>query len=140
MGCFMENPGTPQPGGGKVAAMDRPKVRIAGTCYLVVLDEKHHFVNRGRCSCGEPCDAIRRVALYLRTGGRRAPTGIPLPPLIVPRRCPICGAEAKPAPQLDTRRGRGWLCVEDPSHFWHVRLESLRRWLKQNRWNVRKAA
>lgn len=121
--------------------MDRPKVRIAGTCYLVVLNGQHHFIHRDRrCSCGQACEAVRLVAEYLRAGGRRAPIGIPLPPLTVPKRCPICGADARPTPQLDTRCGRGWRCAEDPSHFWHVRLEPLRRWLKQNRWNVRKAA
>ena len=121
--------------------MDKPKVQIAGTCYLVVLHGKYHFVSQNRrCSCGETCEAVRLVSEYLRAGGRRAPMGIPLPPLTVPRRCPICDADARPAPQLDTRHGRGWRCVEDPSHFWHVRLEPLRRWLKQNRWNARKAA
>jgi len=66
--------------------------------------------------------------------------GIPLPPLVVPKRCPICGAEAKPDARLDMRRGRGWRCTEDPSHFWHVRLEPLRRWLKAHRWSMSKAA
>ncbi len=141
MGGTVENCGAAQSRGGQVAAMDEGKVRIAGTCYLVTLHGKHHFVSQSRrCSCGQSCEAVRLVAQYLRTGGRRAPMGIPLPLLTVPKQCPICGAEARPAPQLDTKRCRGWWCAEDPSHFWHVRLEPLRRWLKQNRWNVRKAA
>lgn len=121
--------------------MDEPKVRIAGTCYLVTVDGRHHFVGRDRrCSCGRSCEAVRLVMEYLRAGGRRAPAGIPLPPLTVPKRCPICGAEAKPVPQLNTRRGWGWRCVEDSSHFWHVQLEPLRRWLQENQWGHKKAA
>jgi len=121
--------------------MEERKVRVFGMIYRVRLGGKDHFVSPSRrCSCGEWCEAVRLVAEYLRAGGRRAPTGIPLPPLVVPKECPICGAEVRPAPDLDTRGGRGWRCVEDPSHFWHVRLEPLRRWLKANRWNVRRAA
>lgn len=120
--------------------MDEGKVRIAGMCYLVTLEGEQHWVTReGRCSCGRRCEAVRLVLAYLRGGGRRAPTGIPLPPVTVPKRCPICGAEVSAAPDLDTAGGRGWRCVEDASHFWHVRLEPLRRWLLQNRWHARKA-
>lgn len=120
--------------------MGERRVRIFGMMYLVTLEGKDHFVSPSRrCSCGRSCEAVRLVAEYLRAGGRRAPTGIPLPSLTVPKQCPICGAEVIPAPALDTSGGRGWRCVEDASHFWHVRLEPLRRWLTQNRWRVRKA-
>lgn len=114
--------------------MEKPRVRIAGTHYLVELDGQDHYVSFRRCSCGRACQAVRLVAEYLASGGRPAPAGIPLPTLTVPKQCPLCGAEVKADHWLDGRKGRGWRCTQDPSHYWYVRSEPMRRWLQANRW------
>ncbi len=52
----------------------------------------------------------------------------------MPKQCPLCGAEVKADYRLDGRKLRGWRCTQDPSHYWYVRSEPMRRWLQANRW------
>lgn len=46
----------------------------------------------------------------------------------VPSRCPICDAPALPDRYLNSRAGPGWRCSLEPTHFWQVRMEPLRRY------------
>ena len=115
-----------------------PRVSLTRTLYLVHVDGVLHRVRRDRvCDCGgtpqRPCPAIPLVQEYLAAGGQR-PLGRhedtwPDRWLRVPPLCPICDCPTVADRYLDSSHGPGWRCAFDTSHYWSVRLNSLRRYL-----------
>ena len=120
---------------------DSRRVTLARTCYVVQLSRTIHHVRRDRvCDCGgtpeSPCPAIPLVQDYLASGGEkplgRHPDTWPETWIRVPPACPICDCPTIPDRYLKSRAGPGWRCSLEPLHFWQVRMEPLRRYLKAN--------
>ena len=94
-------------------------VMVVGYRYKVdfgpsVKPRVHLVDKQRRCSCelGADCPAIEAVAVYLCSGGPRAPDPIPS--------CPICGAETVRDRKWDGRYTKelGWRCTAGGlSHF-----------------------
>lgn len=98
-----------------------PAVDVAVGGYRVTIAGATHFVDKSRhCSCGRPqCQAIKAVALYLRTGGKRAPARAEDKPRSFT--CPVCGAEAR-----GSLEARNWQCAAAPKHFWQWWADHIR--------------
>jgi len=118
--------------------IDTPPVTRTRTHFLVRVNGTLHRVRRDRvCDCGgtpqSPCPALLLVQEYLATGGPR-PLGRhestwPKAWTIVPSLCPVCDCPTVADRYLDSSHGPGWRCTFDASHYWWVRLNSLRRYL-----------
>jgi len=48
----------------------------------------------------------------------------------VPPQCPVCDAPTVADRCLDSSHGPGWRCPRGASHYWQVRMEPLRRYLR----------
>lgn len=117
-----------------------PPVTVDRTCYVVHLNGTVHHVRRDRvCDCGgtakQPCLALPVVREYLAAGGARPighhPDRWPANWTRVPPLCPVCDYQTTPDPYLNGRAGPGWMCsLTGYLHFWQVRTEPLRRYLK----------
>jgi hypothetical protein len=121
--------------------MSNLQVTISRTRYVVQVNGTLHRVRRDRvCDCGgtakSPCAAAALVQEYLAAGGARPlgrhPSTWPESWLRVPSECPVCGCPTAPDRYLNSRAGPGWRCSLGPLHFWQVRMEPLRRYLKAN--------
>ena len=118
------------------------RVTLGRTHYVVHVDGTIHRVRRDRvCDCGgtpaSPCPAIPLVQDYLASGGEkplgRHPDTWPETWVRIPLSCPVCDCPTVPDRCLDSRAGPGWRCsLASCWHFWQVRMEPLRRYLKAN--------
>lgn len=113
-----------------------PQVTVNRTKYVVRVDGVIHQVRRdGVCDCGETsCPAIPLVQAYLAAGGEkplgRHPDTWPERWLRIPPLCPLCDCPTVADRHLDSSHGPGWRCTLDASHYWQVRMEPLRRYLR----------
>ena len=116
-----------------------PRVTISRTRYLVRVDGVLHHVRRdGVCDCGghpqAPCPALPLIRDYLARGGAkplgRHPDTWPASWSRVPPLCPVCDCPTVADRHLDSSHGPGWRCTLDAGHYWQVRMEPLRRYLR----------
>jgi len=116
-----------------------PRITLSRTHYLVRADDLLHQVRRdGVCDCGgnpqSPCPALPLIRDYLAHGGARPlgrhPDTWPETWASVPPRCPVCDAPTVADRHLDSSDGPGWRCTLDASHYWQMRTEPLRRYLR----------
>jgi len=119
--------------------MPNAKVSISPTCYLVPENRTIHRVRRdGICTCGgtsqQPCAATPLVHAHPANGGQRRPgrdeSTWPDSWASVPPRCPVCDCPTVADRHLDSSHGPGWRCTLDASHYWQVRMNPLRRYLR----------
>ena len=109
--------------------------RILKEAIVVVHGKYHYRVDFGpdvqpryhtvswelACTCrlGEDCPAVTAVKKYLQDGGKTAKTPEPGYWPTIPHKCPVCAGVVHYDPQLSSkRRGLGWRCESDKSHYW----------------------
>lgn len=124
----------------RYVATQAPRITLSRTRYLVYLENAVHQVRRdGVCDCGGtfkiPCPAIPLIQDFLAAGGARPlghhPDTWPTTWIRIPPLCPVCDCPTTPDPYLNCRTGPGWRCsLAGYHHFWQVRTEPLRRYLK----------
>ncbi|MBI9050007.1 MAG: hypothetical protein JEZ00_11340 [Anaerolineaceae bacterium] len=111
-------------------------VSVQRSTYLVQrMDDpfRVHVVDKNKtCSCGDPhCWSILAVADYLRSGGQRAPMGLPA--------CPICGSETFPDRKWDGKYTKqpGWRCATGGiGHFLQAKTQRIRQQWAENPWLI----
>jgi hypothetical protein len=91
--------------------------------YRVRLGNRIHIVDKQRrCSCLCPnCPAIKRVAAYLKGGGKIAPCATSSAPTTNECRCPICGSAI-----TGSLADKTWTCSADRLHYWQWRADRLK--------------